>query len=435
VRVGRARIGVAVFVVLVLACAATAGSAKAKTRLVSVSSTEEKGNDGSGSPYLSANGRIVAFDSEATNLVANDANGYQDIFVRNRRNGTTRRVNVGMLGADANGSSYATGISADGRFVVYGSLASNLVLGDTNGFRDIFVYDRRARTTERVSISSTGTQGNENCFLGSISASGRFVVFDSDASSFVSGDTNNHADVFLRDRLKDRTRRISLGRGGTEANGDSFDATIADGGRYVVFLSDASNLTRGDDNGHRDAFVWDRKTGETRRVSVSSKGAGGNADAGFLPSISPDGRFVAFESSASNVVRGDKNGYADIFVRDREKKTTRRVSVTSIGLEADGESSDPRISADGRLVVFSSDATNLVGKDTNGVEDIFVRDRNAHRTRRVNISSTGAEADRLSALPVMTPSGRFVAFYSLAANLVANDLNADGDVFLRGPFR
>jgi len=424
------------FVLALVGTDSIAAAGGAKTRLVSVSSAGEHGNDGSGASAVSADGRTVVFQSRATNLVPVDTNGVEDVFLRNRRTGQTRRISVGPMGVEADDSSYAPSISANGRFVVFQSRATNLVPGDTNGFVDIFVFDRLTGQVERVSVSSGGgIQGNDDSYTPSISANGRFVAFDSDASSLIPGDTNGYSDVYVRDLQTDRTRRITVTPGGGEANNQSYDSRIAEGGRFVVFLSDATNLTKGDGNAFTDVFIRDRKLGVTRRVSVSSHGAAGNGDAGFAPSVSPDGRFVAFESEASNLVPGDTNGFADVFLRDRKTKTTLRVSVVQGNLEPDGVSQDPRVSADGRMIAFASEASNLVGGDANASEDIFVRDRAAHRTRRVTVGVGGAEANHVSFLPMITRDGRFVTFTSLASNLVTGDLNADEDVFLRGPLR
>jgi Tol biopolymer transport system component len=256
-------------------------------------------------------------------------------------------------------------------------LATNLVPGDTNGVWDVFVHDRQTGATERVSVDSSGVQGNANSDVSSISVHGRYVAFHSVASNLVPGGTNGTEDIFLRDRQLGTTELISVASSGAQANSysDLLSSVSADG-RYVAFASFASNLVPSDTNGCYDVFVRDRVLGTTERVSVDSSGAQGN-NWSANPSISADGRYVAFSSQASNLVANDSNGAPDIFIRDRQLGTTERLSVDSSGAQSDSTSDYPSISADGRYVAFASHATNLVAGDTNGIEDIFVRDRSA----------------------------------------------------------
>ncbi len=357
--------------VVVVAQSAWSASGSGVTSRVSVASDGRQGNFDSQTfraPAMSADGRFVAFESSASNLVAGDTNGRYDVFVRDRLAGVTRRVSVGA-GGQANNGSDSPAISADGRFVAFYSDASNLVAGDTNGRSDVFVRDRLAGVTRRVSVGAGG-QANSESFGPAISADGRFVAFYSYASNLVAGDTNGRSDVFVRDRLAGVTRRVSVGAGG-QANSDSFGPAISADGRFVAFDSSASNLVVGDTNGTFDVFVRDRLAGVTRRVSV---GAGGQANSDSLsPAISADGRFVAFESNASNLVAGDTNATDDVFVRDRLAGVTRRVSVGAGG-QANSSSGSPAISANGRSVAYTSNASNLVRGDTNGAQDVFVRD-------------------------------------------------------------
>jgi Tol biopolymer transport system component len=364
------RTWVHVWVVLCLAVSVPISLA-AVTERVSVSSAGEEGNGVSWSPSITADGRYVAFMSHASNLVPGDTNATPDAFVHDRLTGTTERVSVSSAGEEGNGASWVPSLSADGRYVAFPSAASNLVPGDTNATSDIFVHDRLTGTTERVSVSSAGEEGNGDSGWPSISADGRYVAFGSDASNLVPGDTNATPDIFVHDRLTGTTERVSVSSAGEEGNGGNWWPSISADGRYVAFLSDASNLVPGDTNGY-DIFVHDRLTGTTERVSVSSAGEEGNGG-NWWPSISADGRYVAFLSDASNLVPGDTNGYKDVFVHDRLTGTTERVSVSSAGEEGNGVSGYPSISADGRHVVFESDASNLVPGDTNAWTDIFVR--------------------------------------------------------------
>ncbi|MDX6596108.1 MAG: TolB protein, partial [Solirubrobacterales bacterium] len=259
-----------------------------------------------------------------------------------------------------------------GRFVAFWSDSSNLVGNDTNAAFDIFVRDLERKTTKLVSVGSAGGSADASSYLPSISADGRFVAFESIATNLVPNDTNALRDVFVRDLRERRTKRHSLSSAGIQANGDSRDAAISDDGRFVAFTSSATNLVGTDTNGNNDIFIRDRGTRTTRLISVSSTGVLANSG-NYDPSVSADGRFVAFMSPASNLVGTDTNAQQDIFVRDRLQHTTKRVSVSSAGAEANGGSTGPSISDSGRLVAFYSGATNLVGNDTNNNDDIFVR--------------------------------------------------------------
>ena len=400
------------------------------TQRVSISSSGAQSNGGSGPSSLSADGRYVAFASSASNLVAGDTNGYSDVFVRDRLSGTTERVSVGSGGAQANGPSTYAQISADGRYVLFTSNASNLVDGDTNGCADVFIRDRQLGTSERASVDSGGVQANETSYAYSISADGRYVAFYSYATNLVPGDTNGLVDIFVRDRRSGTTERVSVDSAGSQANGQSYYPAISSDGRYVAFSSYATNLVPGDTNGYGDVFVRDRQSATTERVSVDSAGAQGDAESEF-PSISADGRYVVFTSDSTNLVHADTNGYSDVFVRDRQNATTQRVSVNTGNVQANGDSDYASISADGRYVAFGSMASNLVSGDTNGVEDVFVRDRQNRTTARVSIASSGLQGDDTSYIPSLSADGRYVTFHSNATNLVPEDTNGFSDIFVR----
>src|SRR5881409_3649136 len=335
-------------VTLVLLTALWGRSAGAQTTVrVSVASGGTEGDDASLGSALSADGRFVAFDSAATDLVAGDTNGVSDVFVHDRQTGTTERVSVASGGAQGNGSSGLIGfafppaLSADGRFIAFVSFATNLVAGDTNAANDVFVHDRLTGTTERVSVASGGTEGNDASLGFALSADGRFVAFESAATDLVAGDTNGVSDVFVHDRQTGRTERVSVASGGAQGNGNSgligfaFPPALSADGRFIAFVSFATNLVAGDTNGATDVFVHDRLTGTTERVSVASGGTEGN-DASLGPALSADGRFVAFQSDATNLVAGDTNGATDVFVHDRQTGATERMSVASSGTQGNG---------------------------------------------------------------------------------------------------
>lgn len=407
----------------------------ATTSRVSVSSGGNQLNGLSEQPLVSATGRYVAFFSEASNVVPGDTNGVADVFQRDRLSGVTRRVSVGLGGVPANERSFAEAMSPDGRYVVFTSAASNLVTGDTNGVVDVFIRDMQAGRTQRVSVSSAEQQANADSinFASAVSPDGRYVAFSSTASNLVPGDTNGpfSSDVFVRDRQSGTTSRASVSSAEQQANADSFAAGISANGRYVLFSSFASNLVAGDTNFVGDAFLRDRQAGVTHRVSVGSGGQQAIDENSLAAAITPDGRYVLMSSAAPNLVGGDTNGAFDVFVRDTVAGLTRRVSLSTSGAQGNGNSLARSISSDGRYVAFDSLATNLVPGDTNHANDVFVRDRLADLTTRVSVSSARRQGNGDSSTASISADGRHVAFASSATNLVAGDTNGAVDVFAR----
>ncbi len=400
-----------------------AGAALAQTTTrVSVFGAATQANWDSLNPCVTPDGRFVAFEL--------GLGTQHEVCVRDRLNATTEIVSVALGGLPSDGMSGYAAISADGRFVAFQSTATNLVPGDTMLLQDVLVRDRLLGTTERVSVDSNGLEANGGSFQPSISADGRFVAFFSEAWNLVPGDTNGELDVFVRDRLLGTTERASVSTTGAEGDRMSGLPSISADGRWVAFSSLASTLVPGDTNQALDVFVRDRLLGATERVSVGSNGSEGNQGSDY-PSISPDGRFVAFESWSSSLVPGDTNGVTDVFLRDRQLGTTERVSLGAGGMQADGESVDPTVSADGRCVAFWSVATNLVAGDTNARLDVFLRDRQAGTTERVSVGSAGSQANADSSWAALSADGRCIVFISKADNLVAGDTNQRDDVFAR----
>jgi Tol biopolymer transport system component len=403
------------------------------TQRVSVDSNGAQANERSYAPSISADGRYVAFYSLASDLVAGDSNGTWDVFVRDRWTGTTERVSVDSAGVEGDAGSDSPSISADGRYVAFASGATNLVPGDTDGVIDVFVRDRQLGITTRVSVSSAGGQGNGTSEGPSISADGRFVAFASSAANLVPGHIAvGMTDAFVHDLLTGTTERVSVDSSGSANNSASGSPSISSDGRYVAFVSSATNLVPGDTNGNWDVFVRDRLAGTTERVSVATGGAQGDGDSGAYhpPSISQDGRFVAFQSLANNLVPGDTFPGQDLFVRDRQNGTTEIVDVDSAGVQGNSGAFGCSISSDGRWVAFDSNATNLVPGDTNGVPDVFLRDRLNGTTVRVSIDSAGNQANNESGESSISADGRFVAFASLSTDLVAGDTNGSVDIFV-----
>ncbi len=415
----------------VLATARAAGPAGPE--IVSVTPAGAPGNGGSYEGAVTSNGRFVAFSSDATDLVPGDTNGARDVFVRDRRAGTMARVSDsdGNLGGDG---SYSPSISANGRLVAFYSSTTNLVPGDTNGATDVFVQDARTGETTRVSTAADGTEGDGSSGLGgaSISATGRWVVFYSSASNLVPGDTNGAPDIFVRDRKTGTVTRVSVDSDGSEADSFSSGPSISANGRFVVFYSRASNLAPGDTNDAEDVFVHDLRTGTTTRVSVDSDGNQAD-DQSFSPVVTSNGRLVAFDSGATNLVPGDANGASyDIFVHDLRTGETRLVSVDSAGQQGNSDSSQPALPSNGKFVMFYSDASNLVPGDTNGFTDVFLHDLRTGATRRLSVDAQGGEGDRYSYVYAtsLSANGRFLAMASSASNFAAGDTNGTYDVFL-----
>ncbi len=416
-------------------------------------------------PAMSSDGRYVTFESDASDVVTGDTNGSRDVFLRDTCRGATGctpstiRVSVDSAGGQGNGDSKDGVPSDDGRFVVFESDADNLVTGDGNFAQDFLVRDTCfgakscTPSTIRLSVSTGGVEGNGGSGDPSFSNDVRFVVFQSLADNLVTGDGNAVRDVFVRDTCAGATSctpsttRVSVSTGGTEGNGASTDPFLSGSGRFVVFESDADNLAAGDGNFVRDIFVRDTCAGATSctpsaiRVSVNTGGTEGNLTS-EEPRVSDDGRFVVFESDADNLVTGDGNFVRDVFVRDTCvgatscTASTVMVSVSSGGALGNLGSFSPVISATGRFVAFDSDATNLVTGDGNSDVDVFVRDTCAGvtgctpSTIRVSVNSSNVEGNGLSADPFISADGSLVAFHSTATNLVAGDTNATQDVFV-----
>lgn len=342
---------------------------------VSVSSAGETGDSHSAfhGTAISVDGDVVAFSSLASNLVPLDENGVEDAFVHDNATALTRRVSVGPQGVEADGRSNEASLSSDGRFVCFSSAATNLVIDDSNGWRDVFVHDLAKGITTRVSVSSTGTEGDGDSLSRWISADGRFVAFESNASNLVPNDTNGTWDVFVHDVQTGETNRVSVDSSGNEGNGRSVGPSLSADGRFVAFDSAATNLVAGGTNGATHIFVHDRQSGVTSLVSRSTtSGAQGNSNS-FQVWVSADGRFVTFASVASNLVPDDTNEVSDVFVHDRSTSRTSRVSVAAHGAQSLGDSSSPAISADGRFVAFHCRDGLLIPETPCGGMNVYVR--------------------------------------------------------------
>jgi Tol biopolymer transport system component len=322
-----------------------------------------------GTPIISAEGRYVAFGSNSTNRFNNNNFPIADIMVRDLQSEQTFLVSMAYNEQPADSASYEPSISADGRYVAFESGASNLVKGDTNHLTDIFVYDLKTGEMKRVSVAPDGTQANGASHNGMISGSGRFVAFFSEANNLAAGSLPGMG-VYLHDLETGKTVSISAAQGIVVEYATPL-AINADG-RYVVFLGGHMPKYPQDVEDY-GLYLYDRLSGTAEYLVKELKGRL-PINLGYAPSISADGRYVAFESTATNLVSGDNAGYNSIFVLDRQTGTIRRVSVSSQNVEADGTSSDPSISADGQHVVFVSEARNLVEGYVHGALGVFIHD-------------------------------------------------------------
>lgn len=432
-----ARTHSASFIALSLICGfVRSAQAQSWTTLVSATPSGAAGDAGSRFAALSADGAWCAFSSAANDLVVGDTNLAEDIFVRARAAAAVERVSVATGGLEADGASFFAALSADGRFVVFQSYATNLVLGDSNGRVDCFLRDRVLGLTERMSVSSSGGQGTHPPSflqpferLQALSGDGRFVVFVSLHGDLVPGDTNSTYDIFVRDRALQTTERVNLGLGGVQANAMSWHPAISSDGRFVAFASGASNLVAGDANSASDVFVVNRLSGALELVSVALGGGVGQLGAG-RPALSADGRYVAFVGLSGDYVPFDTNGVDDAFVRDRLAGSTQRVSIETGGAESLGPTSTVALSDDGRFALFTCVSDLLAPGDSDQRYDVFLRDRLAQTTTLVSLDESDANRAIHAEHGALSADGRMAAFHANGPYVTA-DVNFDYDVFAR----
>ena len=428
-------------VLAVVLCGIAVGPAVGDlTERVSVSTSGEQANEvcaDNGGFAISADGRYVAFTADATNLVPGDTNGCRDIFVRDRLLGITERVSVGSTGEEGNARSYKVAISRDGRFVAFWSEASNLVAGDTNEWGDVLVRDRLLGTTERANVSNEGLQANLPGYLLKFSADGRYVVFSSCADNLVPGDTNGQADIFLRDLFLGTIERVTLTASGEQVSACSNGLDISADCRYIVFGTLAPNVVPGITEGPQ---IWlrDRATDNLELINLNDAGERAQFEGTSFP-ISDDGRYVAFRSSDPMLTPENHSRLTQVYVRDRSTQRTELVSVSTTGAIADDHCWDVALSADGRLVVFTSTAPDLVpGGNPYHWLQVFVRDRETGVTAIVSVGEGSDTLAWCEGYAAVSADGAYVLFSSSAPNLAPPDENVFPDVFtrrLRGRFR
>ncbi len=378
-------------------------------------SVNPSGDGDSWNASISGDGRYVAFGSSADNLVSDDTNGDYDLFVKDMTRGSMTRISGGPGGYGF------PSMSADARYVVY-------PFRDDKFLGDIFVRELATGAVMIASTDSAGVASNGFSDFPSISGDGRYVAFDSTADNLVSGDTNVQVDVFVKDLATGIITRVSTDSAGREGNYASNRASISADGRHVAFGSGADNLVSGDTNATWDVFVKDLPTGLTTLASSNGVGDEGNGGSS-TPSVSTDGRYVAFWSVASNLVSRDTNGQADVFVKDLSTGIITRASADDAGNEANGPSYFPSISADGRYVAFESHASNLVSGDANSASDVFMKDLKTGKILLISKGDAGTAGNGASSWASVSADGRYVAFQSGADNLYPLDPAGYGNVF------
>ena len=407
------------------------GAGNFPIKRISVTTTGTEGAFASDSPSLSADGRYVAFESSSI-LVPGDTS-ISDIFVYDRVTNSLSKVSVGLAGAVADGNSLSPAISNDGRMVAFYSSATNLVAGDTNGLIDVFVYDRQTQTTTLVSLGPGGVASNGSSDAGlDISGDGRFVTFQSSASNLAANDTNITYDIFVVDLqnsdLATRTQLVSKSTSGVIGNGTSQKPMISDDGSLIVYESSATNLVSGDTNNQTDIFLFNRLTATTRRISVTGTGAQLSSFSQGA-SISGDGNFAGFWSNAFNLVADDNNNLADAFVVNLNSNAVELVSRSRQGQPA-GSARRPLLSTTGRYVAFATSSSLLT---SSGVVDVFVRDRvdlQTNPVRRITQTQFGSASGGNTSTFGFSDDGRYAAFGTEAKHLISGDNNYNRDVYM-----
>lgn len=385
--------------------------------LVSSDSSGILGNDHSGSPCMSPDGRFVAFSSQATNLVPGGTSGYQ-VFRKDLDSGEVALVSCDSTGNPGNGGSYAPAMSPDGRFVVFHSEATNLVPGGTAG-RQVFRKDLLSGAVALVSCDAAGNPGNGASEYASLSSGGRYVAFDSVATNLVTPATSSRQ-VFRKDLVTGAVALVSCdeaGNPGNSAGNIAFNARITPDGAVVSFRSDATNLIPGGTTG-RQGFMKEMSTGEVELVSCDASRVEGDDNSGS-PLLTPDLKYAVFASEADNLVPGSAGPDQQIFRKDLSSGEVVLVSCDAAGTLGNGRSEDPSVSSDGSCVAFTSPATNLVpGGTVSNRRSIFRKDLITGEVALVSCDSSGTQADQRSNSACISSGGLYVAFASVAGNLI-----------------
>jgi Tol biopolymer transport system component/tRNA threonylcarbamoyladenosine modification (KEOPS) complex Pcc1 subunit len=401
------------------------------TQLVDTLDWASKAGDAASvNPAVSSDGLFLAFSSTSQNLVAGDTNNLSDVFVYDVTNKTLERILIDGGGDEGDGDSTNPSISADGRYVAFQSSSTNLVSGDTNNQDDIFVYDRQQNTIERVSLTDIKGQSNGASESPSISGDGRYVAFASNADNLVANFVDGEVDVYIYDRIGDELIGISVPFN-IIANRDSLNPVISTDGNYVTFEYSVNKSIENGNPGYiyTDVYLYNRATLTLERVIEGNDGEDADGNRSESPSISADGRYVAFESNLNSLAFDDTNDNLDVFVYDRLSKLTKRVSVDGSGNEGSLESSNPAISGDGRFVIFESLVSTFVGSDSNGASDVFMKDLATGKVTLLSKNNASVQGDSASQTPAVSFDASTIAFESLATNLDPLDTNGTSDVY------
>lgn len=395
---------------------------------ISIDNAGNVGDLASNQNDVSGDGRYVVFASRSRTFDKTDMNVKFDIYLKDRQTNTLTRISLANDGTEGNGDSTMPAISNNGQIVVYQSTTSTFDSHDHNGLNDIYLYEVASKTTKRI---STGLNSDSNgaSLNPRVSANGRYIVFESSATNLINSDTNNVSDIFLYDRITDQVKRVSVSNNQIEANGSSSQPDISADGAVIAFQSTASNLVPSDRNNRSDIFVYERNTQQTKRVSIHSNGTEGSSHS-FAPSLSTDGHLIAFESFAPNIVTGDRNGL-DIYVHDQRTGLTERINLNNAGQQGNGAAKGAAISGDGRYVAYQSTGTNLV-PGSNSFFNVYLYDRQQQDVQRLSEVSLGILGNKNSSRPRISANGQNIVFYSEASNFASNDNNNTHDVFLHG---
>lgn len=392
--------------------------------LISIDSNGIPGNSSSINPIISADGRFVAFGTNSINLLENDLNSTtRDVIIFDRQTNLNELISLSSIGIQANGISGTPSMTPDGRYIVFTSYADNLVPNDLNGMGDVFIRDRELGTTERVSFDLTGLEfsthsGNQ---IQAVSDDGRYVAFHSQSPS----------QIFVRDRLLETTEIVSVNNDGIMGDRGSIAAAISGSGDFVVFESGSTNLTSEDISNDSDIFLHDRVAGTTEWIDQDANGNNGGNSFSQRARISRDGRFVTFHSNNALTANDTDSVGTDVYLRDRLLDTITLVSKSLDGNSGNFTSFEPAISADGEFIFFASGASDLVSDDTNEKTDLFLYTIATQSIERITVSATGEQADDLSTNPNISPNGQFLVFSSQANTLIPSiDSNARQVYFL-----
>ncbi|GEM_PF-1214905 len=398
---------------------------------ISVASDETQANGHSYTGGATSDGRYLIFTSTASNLVVGDTNGVSDVFLYDRETKMIEMVSVAADGSLGNGLAEKSAISPNGRYLTFHSAANNLVPGDTNGIADLFIFDQQTNTLVRL-LGNSGEEPNSTIGAIDFSDDSNSFTYNSTANNLVAGDTNAQGDVFIYDIDIAQSELVSLSSLGIQGNGASRNSSTSSGGRYTIFRTEANNFITGDTNGYGDTFTYDRETNTLELISQSVAGIISNSNS-FEPVISEDGNIQIFRSTGSNLVPGDTNNKSDVFLFDRDAHELSLISKSDAGILGDNTSRTPAISFDGNYIAYQSLASNLVVGDTNSVDDIFLYDRIHDTTQRISVSESGEQGNAGSEIPIMFSEQPWVMFQSSATNLVPGDTNGFFDVFLYEP--